>query len=131
MLAQKLVTLASTLLLLQLQLEWPLHLSQIINIHLWFRTNKINKVYPLLALVNIVRENNSTDVMNMTDNLPDVEECDSEQEEYSMDCESDSDSSDSTCEISDYPCPFCHTNFINQEEVIEHMENLFRNRPRT
>ena len=21
-----------------------------------------------------------------------------------------------------YPCPFCHTNFINQEEVIEHME---------
>ena len=21
-----------------------------------------------------------------------------------------------------YPCPFCHTNFINQEEVIEHMD---------
>ena len=21
-----------------------------------------------------------------------------------------------------YPCPFCHTDFINQEEVIEHME---------
>ena len=21
-----------------------------------------------------------------------------------------------------YPCPFCHTNFINQKEVIEHME---------
>ena len=21
-----------------------------------------------------------------------------------------------------YPCPFCHTNFINQEEVTEHME---------
>ena len=24
-----------------------------------------------------------------------------------------------------YPCPFCHTNFINKEEVIEHME-IFR-----
>ena len=21
-----------------------------------------------------------------------------------------------------YPCPFCHTDFINQEDVIEHME---------
>ena len=21
-----------------------------------------------------------------------------------------------------YPCPFCHTKFINQDEVIEHME---------
>ena len=21
-----------------------------------------------------------------------------------------------------YPCPFCHTDFINQDEVIEHME---------
>ena len=89
--------------------EWPLHLSQNINIYLWFRTNKINKVDPFLALVNLVRENNSTDVMNMNDNLPDVEECDSEQEEYSMDCESDSDSSDSTSKRSDYPCPFCHT----------------------
>ena len=39
-----------------------------------------------------------------------------------MDCESDSDSSDSTCERSDYPCLVFHTNFINQEEVIEHME---------
>ena len=52
------------------------------------------------------------------DIFPDVEE----EEEDAMDCESDSDSSDSTCEISDYPCPFCHTNFINQEEVFEYME---------
>jgi hypothetical protein len=21
-----------------------------------------------------------------------------------------------------YPCPFCHNDFINQEEVIEHMK---------
>ena len=48
--------------------------------------------------------------------------CESKQEEVAMDCESDSDSSDSTFERSDYPCPFCHTNFINQEEVFEHME---------
>ena len=40
-----------------------------------------------------------------------------------MYCESDTNSSDSTSEISDYPCPFCHPDFINQqEEVIEHME---------
>ena len=39
-----------------------------------------------------------------------------------MYCESDTDSSDSTSEISDYSCPFCHPNFINQEEVIEYME---------
>ena len=39
-----------------------------------------------------------------------------------MYCESDSDSSDTTFEMSDYPCPFCHSDFINQEEVIEHVE---------
>ena len=60
--------------------------------------------------------------MNANDVLPDVEGCDSEQEEDAMDCESDLDSLDSTSERSDYPCPFCHTDFINQEEVIEHME---------
>ena len=52
------------------------------------------------------------------DILPDVEE----EEEDAMDCESDSDSLDSTSERSDYPCPFCNTDFINQEEVFEHME---------
>ena len=39
-----------------------------------------------------------------------------------MDCESDSDSSVSTSERSHYSCQFCHTNFINQGYVIEHME---------
>ena len=52
------------------------------------------------------------------DILPDVEE----EEEDAMDCESDSDSLDSTSERSDYPCPFCNTDFINQEEVFQHME---------
>ena len=36
--------------------------------------------------------------------------------------ESDSDSLDTTSERSDYPCQFCHNDFNNQEEVIEHME---------
>ena len=39
-----------------------------------------------------------------------------------MYCESDSDSLDNTSERSDYPCPFCHNDFINQEEVIERVE---------
>ena len=52
--------------------------------------------------------------MNANDNLPDVEGYDSEKEEDAMDFESDSDSSDSTSERSDYSCPFCHTDFINQ-----------------
>ena len=39
-----------------------------------------------------------------------------------MYCESDSDSSSNTPEWSDYPCQFCHNDFINQDEVIEHME---------
>ena len=56
------------------------------------------------------------------DILPDVEGCDNEEEEDAMDCESDSDSSDSTFERSDYPCPFCHTDFMNEEEVTEHLE---------
>ena len=56
------------------------------------------------------------------DSLPDVEGWDNEEKEDAMDCESDSDISDSTSERSDYPCPFCHTDFINQEEVFEHME---------
>ena len=93
----------------------PHNLSQNINIYLWFRNNKINKVDPFLALVNLVRENNSTDVMNTND----VEGCESKQEEDVIDFESDSASSDSTSKRSDYPCPFCHTDFINQEEVIE------------
>ena len=129
MLAQKLVTLASTILLLQ-QLEilptkgicnkaplatrlhtntiegfWgclkrslprngPYYLSQNINIYLWFRTNKFNKDDPFLALVNLLRENNSTDVFNDNAILPDVEGCDNKEEEDAMDCELDSDSSD-------------------------------------
>ena len=39
-----------------------------------------------------------------------------------MYCESDSDSSDTTSERPAYPCPFCHNDFINQEEVIERVE---------
>ena len=92
------------------------------NIYFWFRTKKINKVDLFLALVNIVRENNSTYVMNVNDILPDVERCDSQQEEDAMDCESDSEGLDSTSKRSDYPCPFCHTDFIGQEQVIEHVE---------
>ena len=110
--------------------EWPLHLSQNINFYLRFRTEMIIKVFPCLALLNLVRENNSTYVMNMNDDHTDVEECESEQEDYFMDFVSDSDSSDSTSKRSDYLCPFYHTNFLNQE-VIEHLENLFRSRPRT
>ena len=45
--------------------EWPLHLSQNINIYVLLRTNRINKVDPVWALVNLVRKNNSTDVMNV------------------------------------------------------------------
>ena len=98
------------------------NLSQNNNIYLCFRTNKINNVYPFLALGNLVKENTSTDVMNVKDILPDVEGYESEKEEVAMDFESDSDSLDSTSKRSDYPCPFCHTDFINQEEVFEHME---------
>ena len=87
--------------------EWPLHLSQNINIYLWFKTNKIKKVYPFLALASLLRENSSRDVMNMNDNLPDVEVCDSKYEEYAMDFESDSDSSDSTSKRSLPILPIC------------------------
>ena len=43
----------------------PYNLSQNINIYLWLRTIGINKGDPFLALVNLVRENNSTDVMHV------------------------------------------------------------------
>ena len=96
----------------------PYNLSQNINIYIWFRTNRIDKVDPFLDLVNLVKENNSTDAINAAhDFLPDVEGCDNEEEEDAMDCESDSDSSDSTSEKSDYPCLFCHTDFISQEVI--------------
>ena len=117
MLAQKLATLAFTILLLQRMVilltqgickeatlatrlhtnnnegfwvclkSWkprsgPNNLYQEINIYLWFRTNKINKVDPFWNLINLVRDNNSTDVMNSVhDILPDVEGCDSEKED--------------------------------------------------
>ena len=57
------------------------------------------------------------------DILPAVEGCDNGEEEDAKDCELDSDSLDSISERSDYPCPFCHNDFINQEEVIEPMES--------
>ena len=44
--------------------EWPYNLSHNINIYLWLRTNRINKYDPFFALVNIVEENNSTDVID-------------------------------------------------------------------
>ena len=67
----------------------PYNLSQNINIYLWLRNNRIDKFVTFWALVNLVRENNSTDVMNAAhDFLPDVEGCDNE--------EKDSDSLDST-----------------------------------
>ena len=49
------------------------------------------------------------------DIIPDVEGCNNEEE-------SDSDRLDSNPERSDYPCPICHTDFVNKKEVIEHME---------
>ena len=100
----------------------PYNLSQNINVYLWFRTNKLNKVDPFWALVNLVKENNSIDVMNRAHTiLPDVVGCD-EEEEDAMEYESDADNSDSDSSNSDYPCPFCHYDFTNQEEVIDHME---------
>ena len=76
-----------------------------------------------VIIKDLVRENNSTDEMNAAHNiLPAVEGCDNEEEEDPMDCEWYSDSMDSISERSDYPCPFCHNNFINKEEVIEPME---------
>ena len=85
-------------------------------------THGISKTCNVI-IKDLVRENNSTDEMNAAHNsLPAVEGCDNEEEEDAMDCESDLYSSDSTSERSDYPCPFCHTDFINQEEVFEHME---------
>ena len=60
----------------------PYNLSQNINIYLWLRTNRINKVDPFWALVNLVRENNLTDVMNAAhDIIPDVEGCDNKEED--------------------------------------------------
>ena len=112
MLVQQLVTLASTILLLQqmeilptqgickesslatrlptnkIEVFWVslktwmprsgiYNLSQNINIYLWLRTNRINKVYTFWALVNLVRENNSIDLMNSAHNIiPDFEGCD-------------------------------------------------------
>ena len=119
MLTQKLITLASTILLLQrmkilptqgickeaplatrlhtnkiegfwgclkrwLPRSGPYNLSQ--NISIYLCTNRINKVDPFLDLVNLVKENNSTDAMNADNDIfPDVEE----EEEDAMDCESD------------------------------------------
>ena len=62
--------------------EWPDNLSQNINIYLLFRTNRFNKFDPFWALVNLVRENYSTDLMNEAhDILPDAEGCDNKEEE--------------------------------------------------
>ena len=54
--------------------------------------------------------------------IPDVEGCDKEKKEDAIDCESDSDSSDSSSERCDNPFLFWHTDFITQEEIIAHME---------
>ena len=99
----------------------PHKLFKNINITLCFRTHKIKTDDRFLAVVNLVRGNNSIDVMDANDILSDVEGYDREKEEDAMEFESDLDNSDSTSERSDYPCPFFHTNFINQEAVIEHM----------
>ena len=39
-----------------------------------------------------------------------------------MDYVSDSESSESGSSDSDYPCPFCDSDFFSQKEVIEHMK---------
>ena len=63
---------------------------------------RINKVDPFWALVNLVKENKLTDVMNAAhDSFPDVGGCDNKEEKDAMDCESNSDSSDFTSERSD------------------------------
>ena len=43
----------------------PYNLSQNINIYLWLRTLRINKIDSFWALVNLVRENSSPDLMNV------------------------------------------------------------------
>ena len=75
MLAQKLVTLASTILLLQRIEILPIQ-------GIFDEAPLATSVDPFWALVNLVRENSSTDVLNAVHNiLPDVEGCDNEEEE--------------------------------------------------
>ena len=93
--------------------EWPHNLSQNINIHLWLRTNRINKWDPFLALVNLVEKNKSTDVMDAAQFIFLMLKGVTMGKKKMHYCKSDSDSSDTTPERSDYPCQFCHNNFIN------------------
>ena len=112
----------------------PYNLEQYLSLYLWFQYNKIHQVNPFWALVELVKQNNSIEVMNAALGiLPDSEgfEYSMEQEEAeneatddsdASDDSSDSDESDPNTELSKFPCPFCTTSFDNQDDAFNHVE---------
>ena len=113
----------------------PYNLEQYLSLYLWFQHNKQNKVDPFWALVNLVKMNNSIEVMNSAlEIVPDTEGFDYNQQEKEaddadmarleegMECGSGSETSDSSSNHPNFPCPFCPKIFDEKSEVIEHIE---------
>ena len=55
----------------------PYNLEQYLTLYLWFQNLKMNQIDPFLALVELVKQNNSIDVMNEA--LDIIEECEGEE----------------------------------------------------
>ena len=106
----------------------PYNLEQYLTLYLWFQNLKMNQIDPFWALVELVKQNNSIDVMNEA--LDIIEECEGEEFDDAGETEvegedsedSGSETSDSSSDHRDYPCPFCHVKF-DEKEGIDHLKS--------
>ena len=90
----------------------------------------MNQIDPIWALVELVKQNNSIDVMNEA--LDIIEECEGKEFDEAGETEvegedsedSGSETSDSSSDHRDYPCPFCHVMFDKKNvEIINHLKS--------
>ena len=112
----------------------PYNLEQYLYTYLWFHHKKLQKIDPFWALVELVVQNNSIDILEEAMNISadtEGQEYDEEQErlkeaeiarlddiEYNTDSETDDESSG----IPSFSCPFCQKTSETKAEVLEHLK---------
>ena len=90
----------------------------------------MNQIDPIWALVELFKQNNSIDVMNKAFDI--IKECECEEfdqageteVEYKDSEDSGSETSDSSSDHRDYPCPFCHVKFNKKSRNYRPSEEL-------
>ena len=109
----------------------PYNLAEYTKTYLWFQQRKIRNEDPFWCLVNLIKENNSAEVIKQAlATEPDCEGFVYDEEEAELDAAEvdNNENSDSASETDDsdgenFNCVFCGEEFSDKSELISHMDN--------